>query len=217
MKIGTKSLLYGAHCWPIHTYYLFKAWWRLYGFPWDIRLWFAFALHDIGYWGKPNMDGDEGETHPELGANIMRRLFGIAWYRFTLYHSRFYAKRDGAEISQLCVSDKLATVLTPNWIYLLLVRATGEIAEYRKPPNDRYEYSYTEKLAFDRDDKDWVANTLKPYMAGQVPKLNAKALSLNEIRVLTEYPWEMHEPIIQALLNAKRHLALGPAFEQSEA
>ncbi len=75
MQIGTKSVLFGAHCFFLHPFFVAWAWWKLYGFPWDPRLWAAFILHDIGYWGKPNMDGPEGETHPEVGARIMGRLF----------------------------------------------------------------------------------------------------------------------------------------------
>lgn len=71
MKIGTKSTLFGAHCFLIHPIMVFIAWWKLYGFPWDPRLWIAFFVHDLGYWGKPNMDGDEGINHIEFGAKIM--------------------------------------------------------------------------------------------------------------------------------------------------
>jgi hypothetical protein len=75
VKIGTKSILFGAHQFMIHPWFVAWAWWRLYGFPWDPRLWVAFFVHDLGYWGKPNMDGPEGETHVELGADIMHYLF----------------------------------------------------------------------------------------------------------------------------------------------
>ncbi|MFA5355267.1 MAG: hypothetical protein WC302_00815 [Candidatus Paceibacterota bacterium] len=75
MKIGTKSLLFGAHQFFIHPLLVALAWWKLYGFPWDPRLWFAFFLHDIGYWGKADMDGKEGSEHMILGAKIMSRLF----------------------------------------------------------------------------------------------------------------------------------------------
>ena len=75
MKIGTKSVLFGAHCFLIHPFFVAAAWWKLYGFPWDPRLWVAFFVHDLGYLGKPNMDGPEGERHPEWGAWVMRRLF----------------------------------------------------------------------------------------------------------------------------------------------
>jgi len=75
MKVGTKSVLFGAHCFCIHPLFVALAWWKLYGFPRDYRLWVAFFVHDLGYWGKPNMDGPEGEKHVELGANLMHRLF----------------------------------------------------------------------------------------------------------------------------------------------
>ena len=75
MKIGTRSLLYGAHAFWLHPFFVWLAWVKLYGFPWDPRLYFAFVVHDWGYWGKPNLDGPEGESHPILGARIMARLF----------------------------------------------------------------------------------------------------------------------------------------------
>lgn len=130
MKIGTRSVLYGAHCFFIHPWFVALAWWKLYGFPWDPRLWIAFITHDLGYISLPNMDGDEGETHVEFAANLMTRLFGPEWGDFCRYHSRFYAKRDGRDFSRLCVADKLSFVLTPKILYLPLVRATGEIEEY---------------------------------------------------------------------------------------
>jgi hypothetical protein len=73
MKIGTKSVLFGAHCFFLHPWFVALGWWKLYGFPLDLRLWFAFFLHDIGYLGKTNMDGPEGERHVEVGAQIMAR------------------------------------------------------------------------------------------------------------------------------------------------
>ena len=131
MKIGTKSILFGAHCFFLHPWFVAYAWWKLYGFPFDPRLWIAFFVHDLGYWGKPNMDGEEGENHPYFGAKVMR-LFGKKWYDFTLYHSRFLAKKNGKPYSRLCVADKLAISLTPAWLYLPMVNATGEIKEYMK-------------------------------------------------------------------------------------
>ena len=190
MKIGTRSVLFGAHQFLLHPLFVAVAWWRLYGFPWDPRLWVAFFVHDLGYLGKPNMDGPEGEEHPRLGAVIMGWLFdrakyvyeerwqakdgavirselssqnphafgspligllekGLAsqlnkdnwtlvsktvsrgyWHDFTLYHSRFMARRNKAQFSRLCVADKLATVLMPDGLYLFLVNLTGEIHEY---------------------------------------------------------------------------------------
>lgn len=154
MRVGTKSILFGAHQFAIHPWFVAAAWWQLYGFPFDPRLWVAFFIHDLGYIGKPNMDGPEGETHPLLGARIMSRLFDPRemtgdfshvivrpplvkrqtllghWGQFCLLHSRYYAKTLGKQPSRLCIADKLAIALTPTWLYLPLVRATGEIREY---------------------------------------------------------------------------------------
>jgi hypothetical protein len=130
MKLGTKSVLFGAHCFLLHPWFVALAWWKLYGFPFDPRLWVAFFVHDLGYVGKPNMDGIEGEQHPYWGAFVMGTLFGRRWYEFTLAHSRFLAKQLGLRPSRLCIADKLAIALTPAWLYLPLVRRTGEIDEY---------------------------------------------------------------------------------------
>ena len=156
MTIGTRSLLFGAHQVFIHPWFVALAWWRLYGFPFDPRVWVAFFVHDLGYWGKPNMDGPEGEEHPQLGASLMGRWFDrchpdnhcyirymvdpakdTRWYFFTLYHSRFLAKRDGRQFSRLCVADKLAVAITPRWLYLLQTNLTGEIREYMEGKTGR--------------------------------------------------------------------------------
>ena len=51
MKVGTKSVLAGAHCFFLHPFFVAWGWTKLYGLPWDVRLWACFLLHDIGYWG----------------------------------------------------------------------------------------------------------------------------------------------------------------------
>lgn len=130
MKIGTKSLLFGAHQFILHPLFVFAAWWKLYGFPRDPRLWIAFLVHDWGYWGSPNMDGSEGERHTELGADICGTLFGDRWRDFCRYHSRFLAVRDHQSFSRLCVADKLSICLMPAWLYLHIARWSGEITGY---------------------------------------------------------------------------------------
>jgi hypothetical protein len=159
MRVGTKSVLFGAHCFFLHPWFVALAWWKLYGFPLDPRLWVAFFVHDLGYLGKPNMDGPEGESHPKLGAQIMTLWFDDEptidwdftpirhnekdylwvdnepygkWGQFSLLHSRFLSKQNGVNPSLLCVADKFALCLTPAWLYLPMVRATGEIREYMK-------------------------------------------------------------------------------------
>src|SRR6266571_6874217 len=117
MKVGTKSLLFGVHQIFIHPLWVALAWWKLYSFPWDPRLWVAFFVHDLGYWGLPEMDGKDGDRHVERGAQVMHWLFDhgqemiilkigknadgsghyrryfykrSVWYNFCLYHSRFW-------------------------------------------------------------------------------------------------------------------------------
>lgn len=136
MKIGTKSILFGAHCFIVHPFFVMLAWVKLYGFPTDIRLFFAFFLHDIGYWGKPDIDGAEGERHVETGAKIMEKLFGVSWGDFTKYHSRYYSIKEGISPSRLCYADKYSLCLEPAWLYLLRVNLSGEIKEFMKLASD---------------------------------------------------------------------------------
>lgn len=171
MKIGTKSLLFGVHAFYVHPFFVALAWWKLYGFPYDPRLWVAFFLHDIGYWGKPNMDGKEGELHPHLGADMMMILFDDfslnsfdegykKWRNFTLYHSRYLAKKHGVKYSQLCVADKLVIAIMPRWFYLLQVNLSGEIHEYMKGQAAR-------TPANGRSQWEWITD-LQKYMRGWV-------------------------------------------------
>ncbi len=173
MKVGTKSVLFGAHCFFLHPWFVAWGWWKLYGFPWDIRLWFAFFFHDLGYLGKPNMDGEEGERHVELGAKIMTALFDRGpdvegtwtdfgwlgpWGLLSLLHSRFYAKKLRMSPSRLCIADKMAITLTPAWLYLPMVNWTGEIREYMamSVQNGNTKYSF---MSIDhKSQRQWYAN-----------------------------------------------------------
>lgn len=162
MKIGTRSVLFGAHCFLLHPFLIALGWWREFGFArvyvgtrerirwldedeegwpaiddlpvytWLLspRLWLAFFVHDIGYLGKPNMDGPEGETHPEVGAAIMRFICGEPWGNLVLQHSRYYARRLSRPVSPLAIADKWAIVLEPSWLYLPRVWASRELSEY---------------------------------------------------------------------------------------
>lgn len=137
MTIGTRSVLFGVHSIFVHPFFVAAGWWKLYGFPRDVRLWVSFALHDIGYAARSSMEGPEAETHVELGARIMGRFFGAEWAEFCRRHSRYYARSRGLQVSRLCVADKLAFVLTPPWLYLPLARASGELWEYIERSKDR--------------------------------------------------------------------------------
>jgi hypothetical protein len=137
MRVGLKSILGGAHCFALHPFFVAWGWSKLYGLPIDPRLWAAFFLHDIGYIYCREMDGDEGEKHLLLGADIIRCLFGPKWGSEYLRHSRYRCRRAGLPISRLCLADKLAFVLTPAWLYLPMARWTGELAEYTERSRTR--------------------------------------------------------------------------------
>lgn len=191
MKIGTKSVLFGAHCFFIHPWFVAYAWYKLYGFPWDPRLWVCFFVHDLGYFGKPNMDGPEGEQHVEFGAYWVSRLFDRkfegwfdSWYwcgpetlngyrldywgKMCLYHSRYYSKKHNAEPSKLCFADKLSLYYTPAWLYLPMVILTGEIEEYlenaKKADLNHWRAMYFQgQLGYNIFIKAWYAQ-LQQYM-----------------------------------------------------
>lgn len=170
LPVGTKSVLLGAHCFFIHPWFVALAWWKLYGWKritcpstgvvtgmLDLRLWLCFLVHDLGYWKTAEMDGEEGEKHPQFGANIVGRLFDKPgseetiwlqtgccrrpitrtippthdWHDFLLLHSRWYAKALDRRPSAFCMADKLAIALTPGWLYVPMARLSGEIKEYR--------------------------------------------------------------------------------------
>lgn len=141
MKVGTKSLLFGYHQFLLHPLFVFAAWVKLYGWPRDPRVVASFFLHDVGYWGKPNMDGKEGKQHPYGGAKIAHVLFDhfcliwcdqMTWFDFNLLHSRDCARWYGTKPSRLCFADKLAFLIYPAWLLRLLYFLSGEDKEYRQ-------------------------------------------------------------------------------------
>ena len=135
MKTGTKSLIFGVHQVFIHPIVVYRAWKALYGRP-SWRELICIVIHDWGYWGKPNLDGPEGERHPEFAAGIATKLFGKRWGYLCLYHSRHYARAAGAEPSKLCWADKLSITYEPAWFYLLRARLSGELKELRQTSAD---------------------------------------------------------------------------------
>ncbi len=146
MKVGTKSLLFGVHQFIWHPITVLLAWRKLFGRP-GWREVVCIIIHDWGYWGCPNMDGEEGEKHPELGARIAGRLFGEKYHDLCLYHSRHYARTAGAEPSKLCWADKLSIRYEPWWLYLPRAFLSGELFEYRRVAG-----SY---LPEDRKHREW--------------------------------------------------------------
>lgn len=131
MKVGTKSLLFGVHQFAWHPFTVWRAWRHLYGSSPTWRECVCIVVHDWGYWGCSNMDGEEGEAHPNVGAAIAGRLFGPAYHDLVLLHSRSLSKRLGREPSKLCWADKFSMLYDWEPFYLFRARLTGELAEYR--------------------------------------------------------------------------------------
>ena len=89
MNVGTKSVLYGAHAFWLHPWFVMVGWWRLFGVPRTPWLWLAFFVHDLGYWGSLNMDGPEGEEHPRWGAGVLYWTQGTwAFLRQSVFFER---------------------------------------------------------------------------------------------------------------------------------
>ena len=145
MQVGTKSVLFGVHNFLFHPLTVLLAWIELYGIPnWKELV--CIFIHDLGYCGKPNMDGKEGELHPGWAAQwAFEHLDGMPkgerptpefsfyqYYNLCLFHSRTCAKRYGVKPSKLCWADKLSCKYDPWWFYLLRAVLSGEIKEYHE-------------------------------------------------------------------------------------
>jgi len=160
MKLGTKSLLWGAHAFFLHPLQVGLGWQRLWGVPWDARLWIAFFFHDVGYFKRDQMDGEGSDAHVILGAEIVRSICGPAYADECYRHSREWCRRRGQPVSRLCLADKMAFVLTPWWIYLPMTRLTGELDEYVSRSRENHGSSgYTEEeraLIFDGGQRKWL-------------------------------------------------------------
>lgn len=148
MKVGTKSLLFGVHNILWHPMTVLVAWVKLYGLP-NYKELFCIFVHDWGYFGCSDMDGNDGFSHPEFGAKIACYLFGTEYGELCLYHSRDYAKAKGRLPSRLCYADKLSIAYDPMCFYLLRAKLTGELQLYRKKSH------MSGLLLKDRPDKEW--------------------------------------------------------------
>lgn len=138
MRIGTKSLLFGVHQFVIHPIIVAWAWLIIYREWPKLHEWAAIITHDLGYFGCANMDGAEGEAHPEkmaqwwlsFGAFVGFAPFAARVAVEIIGHSRYHAAKNNLPLSKLFRPDKLAITLYPLWLYLLLGNLSGEIKEY---------------------------------------------------------------------------------------
>jgi hypothetical protein len=166
MKTGTKSLLFGVHQFIWHPITVYIAWiWINKSLPnWKETV--CIIIHDWGYWGKDNMDDEEGEKHPEWAANWARKHLDIhiknwfypkqnEYYELCLFHSRHLARYYNAKPSRLCWPDKLSIIFEPWWLYLPRAWATGELYEYREQAK-----AFIPLSASHREWFKWVKNRL---------------------------------------------------------
>lgn len=147
---GTRSVLFGVHQFLWHPFTVWRAWRYLYGRNPDWVESICILCHDLGYWGKRNMDGPEGISHPEGGATIARWfVYHIARltrnpdpeamarfaFELALYHSTFYAQQENQKVSALYLPDKVCVLFDPRWLYLLRGQLSGEVYEYLSRQN----------------------------------------------------------------------------------
>lgn len=147
MKRGTKSILFGVHQFLWHPWTVARAWRWLYGRWPTYHEWIAIVFHDVGYLGKAAMDSPEGQTHPEVGAALARKI--VYWslrlrgrssfdagtisdeiYDLCLFHSTHYAQMKNNVVSALYLPDKACVLFDPPWFYLLRGKWSGEVYEY---------------------------------------------------------------------------------------
>jgi len=159
MKIGTRTILFGVHQFVWHPVTVWLAFHKLY------RRWpswwetVGIVCHDLGYWGRSDIDGAEGRGHPVPGARLAAAIVGFFsppsgvvgdCYRigsersfevfdFCIGHSREMVKTydilfgaGAAELSKLCWADKYSIFFEPEWFYLLRARLSGEIQEFKQ-------------------------------------------------------------------------------------
>jgi len=171
MRVGTKSLLFGAHQIILHPVLVVLAFRQLYGRAPSWRELVCIAVHDLGYLGCRAMDDSEGQMHPALGGRIARALFGEELGRWTEDHSRSFAALHEREPSALCWPDKLASAITPRWLYLALARASGELAEYRQNAAS-YHRRTGRGCPLSATDAEWF-DWMEQYMRDQVERWRA--------------------------------------------
>jgi hypothetical protein len=148
MKIGTKSLLFGCHqiFWhPITVMFAYRKLFRQWP---DLPGLISIAVHDLGYWGRGDIDGEEGKQHPFLGGNIVGKIVYrlLRWRGMKPFsaamiageqalrcvlHSGSLARDNGLAPSDLCWADKYSIFCEPEWLYLLRTTLSGEIDEFR--------------------------------------------------------------------------------------
>jgi hypothetical protein len=61
MKLGTKSVLFGAHCFLLHPWFVAAGWWKLY----SQRAWHRDMQAYVRRWVEAHRDGRDDAWAPD--------------------------------------------------------------------------------------------------------------------------------------------------------
>jgi hypothetical protein len=167
MKVGTKSLLFGAHQFIFHPLTVLLAWIKLYNTLPNWKEIICIFIHDWGYWGCEKIESGKGDFHPELGAKIANFLFGKKYEILCLNHSRSYCKIIESTPSKLCWADKLCVIYLPTNLFIFFTKLSGELQEYRENS------AKNGFISLDATNKEWfeyVKKDVIPYVYSMINK-----------------------------------------------
>jgi len=177
LKTGTKSILFGVHQFIWHPITVYLAWIYVYKQIPNFKETICIIIHDLGYWGKSNMDCEDGQKHPELGAKIALKLLDKGkskkYYNLCLYHSRHYSKNKKHKPSKLCWADKMSIKFEPCVVYITKAKLSGELEEYRE--------NSKEFCSIDKSNKEWYI-FIKAYLIKLAIKQRANAVPYMETK-----------------------------------
>jgi hypothetical protein len=111
MKQGTISVLFGCHS-VIHSYWVWRAWHKLYN-KWPLpRETVCIIIHDWGHWGTNYLNNEQEKAdHWILGTRIALKLFGIRGAALVAGHTNASKYPQ----SKLLKPDKYSWLLAPEW------------------------------------------------------------------------------------------------------
>jgi hypothetical protein len=147
MKKGLKSILFGCHCFFYHPICVLFAWVEIFKEIPNYKELFCIFVHDLGYYNCENIDDYKGQKHPEFGANLAFKLFGINYKYLCLGHSRHYAKKYNVSLSKLFYADKGSMKYDHPAFYLIRTYLSGELKEFMYSDNS-YGKNITNKYAW---------------------------------------------------------------------
>jgi len=199
MRVGTKSLLVGAHQFLWHPFTVWLSWRKIYGQWPDWKVCVCIFLHDIGYWGKRNMEGtgntflaagdapidenyEDGIYHTIGGARIAQNWLDVQ----PILVDRGYKKK-------VCLR-KAGT----KYMFLVLFHSRTYASLYGEEPSDM---CWPDKycVAFD----PWWLYLPRVILSGEIKEYRTLAAELGEVPLTAGhrewYRWTQERMIRKAL------------------